>query len=403
MIRERRLLKLLYLLLVVACEYMGLAVIIVTAPHLMLSANTPFEWSSSFDAKTFFGIYLAIQPLGQLFGAAFFGKLSDAIGRKKTLLMTLGLSSIAYVGTVISIAYASFAFLILTRLLAGLCAGNVAIAQATATDLVTAENEKSHYMSILQGSIGISWVIGTLIAGGLSEVYWFKDAIILPMIFAAALFFATFLITFLFKDIKTPKETQVRFSFWHILKDPVVALVAGKYRKFLIMWFAFVLGWWLSEGMLPAFLFVKFNLTNPEIGNFLAYMGILFAIFQFFFVQRIAKKMHASTMAKYAALTGIAVLALIFVGKVPYLYLIITLYVLSIAIAIPGMITTISDKAGEHQGQIMGVVSSIQALAIIIAMSLGGLFISANINSVFVIGGLLFIISIFMLPKRLVG
>ena len=113
--------------------------------------------------------------------------------------------------------------------------------------------------------------------------------------------------------------------------------------------------------------------------------------------------MHASTMAKYAALTGIAVLALIFVGKVPYLYLIITLYVLSIAIAIPGMITTISDKAGEHQGQIMGVVSSIQALAIIIAMSLGGLFISANINSVFVIGGLLFIISIFMLPKRLVG
>ena len=197
MIRERRLLKLLYLLLVVACEYVGLAVIIVTAPHLMLSANTPFQWSSSFDAKTFFGIYLAIQPLGQLFGAAFFGKLSDAIGRKKTLLMTLGLSSIAYVGTVISIVYASFAFLILTRLLAGLCAGNVAIAQATATDLVTAENEKSHYMSILQGSIGISWVVGTLIAGGLSEVYWFKDVIILPMIFAAALFFATFLITFL--------------------------------------------------------------------------------------------------------------------------------------------------------------------------------------------------------------
>lgn len=194
--------------------------------------------------------------------------------------------------------YASFAFLILTRLLAGLCAGNVAIAQATATDLVTAENEKSHYMSILQGSIGISWVVGTLIAGGLSEVYWFKDAIILPMIFAAALFFATFLISFLFKDIKTPKETQVRFSFWHILKDPVVTLVAGEYRKFLIMWLAFVLGWWLSEGMLPAFFFVKFNLTNPEIGNFLAYMGILFAIFQFFFVQRIAKKMHASTMAK---------------------------------------------------------------------------------------------------------
>lgn len=76
---------------------------------------------------------------------------------------------------------------------------------------------------------------------------------------------------------------------------------------------------------------------------------------------------------------------------------------LSIAIAIPGMIAMISDKAGEHQGQIMEAVSSIQALAIIIAMSLGGLFISININSVFVIGGLLFIISIFMLPKRFRG
>ena len=397
MISKTKFFSLPYLLLVVASEYVGLAVIIVTAPHLILSENSPFLWDSAIEAKIWFGIYLAAQPLGQLFGAAYFGKLSDCIGRKKTLLITLGFSALSYGGTIVSIFFSNFMCLLLTRLIAGFCAGNVAVAQAAATDLVSNDNEKTHYMSLLQGSIGISWVVGTLIAGGLSELYWFKHAILLPIAFSAFLFLLIFILTCFFEETKMTRNDELTFKFLSILKAPLVEFSSGKYRKLLFMWLFFVLGWWLSEGMLPAFLFVKFKLSNPQIGDFLAYMGILFALFQFFLVQKVAKKMDADAMAKYAFFTGISVFSLIFVSETSYLYLIITFYVLSIAIAIPGMITTISSNSGEQQGEIMGIVSSIQALAIIIAMSLGGLFMSVNVNIIFIAGAVLFIASVLLI------
>src|SRR3990167_5582466 len=94
------------------------------------------SWSASSRAL-FLGITLAVYPLGQFVGSPILGALSDDYGRKEILSGSLVLSAIFNLLTGFAIASQLLALLILSRFLAGLMEGNVAIARAMAADMKT--------------------------------------------------------------------------------------------------------------------------------------------------------------------------------------------------------------------------------------------------------------------------
>src|SRR3990167_4640761 len=160
----------LYLILVILVDFMGVATVVTLFPNLLLGTHSifPATWSAS-NKLTAMGVMLAIYPLGQFFGASLFGKLSDHHGRKKIMLLTLLGTCFGFLLSAISIDIASAALLFMSRLIAGLCAGNVAIAQASLIDVSRNEAEKTRNISYGQIAMGSAYIVGPVLGALLSQ------------------------------------------------------------------------------------------------------------------------------------------------------------------------------------------------------------------------------------------
>ena len=79
--------------------------------------------------------YLGLYSLGQLVGAPIWGSLSDRIGRRPVLLVTL----LANAAASSMLAFSTTeSMLVLSRIVAGLAAGNISAAYAYTTDIAWA-------------------------------------------------------------------------------------------------------------------------------------------------------------------------------------------------------------------------------------------------------------------------
>jgi MFS family permease len=99
--------------------------------------------------------------LGQFIGAPLWGKLSDRVGRRPAMVGSLLGAGAAYW---FMSGAESVLWLGLTRLLAGLMAGNVAIAFAYAGD-VTTPAERPRIMGLLGAAFALGFILGPAIGG----------------------------------------------------------------------------------------------------------------------------------------------------------------------------------------------------------------------------------------------
>ena len=100
---------------------------------------------------------MAVFSLGQFIAAPFWGRLSDSIGRKKVLIISLIGSTIAYV----MLAFAeTLTMVIISRVLSGLMAGNISIAIAYVADL-TDQHNRSAASGKVSAALGLGFMTGT--------------------------------------------------------------------------------------------------------------------------------------------------------------------------------------------------------------------------------------------------
>jgi MFS family permease len=107
-------------------------------------------------AALFGGVLGSLYSLLQFLFAPIWGGLSDRIGRRPTLLVTL-VGTLA--GYVLWIFAGSFTLLVASRLLCGLAAGNISTASAVIAD-VTEGKDRARGMGFLGVSIGLGFVLG---------------------------------------------------------------------------------------------------------------------------------------------------------------------------------------------------------------------------------------------------
>lgn len=109
----------------------------------------------------FGGILGALYSMLQFLFAPVWGSVSDRIGRRPTLLLTLGGTCLAYLMWFFA---GSFALLVASRLFAGVMAGNIATASAVVAD-VTSAKDRSKGMGLLGAGIGLGFIFGPAIGG----------------------------------------------------------------------------------------------------------------------------------------------------------------------------------------------------------------------------------------------
>ncbi|HEY8013746.1 MAG TPA: MFS transporter, partial [Dongiaceae bacterium] len=82
----------------------------------------------------YLSLAFSLFPLGMFFGASYLGDLSDALGRRRTLLICMAGLASAYVLMWLAVETRDLLFFLAGRLLSGLMAGTGPIAQAAMMD-----------------------------------------------------------------------------------------------------------------------------------------------------------------------------------------------------------------------------------------------------------------------------
>lgn len=113
------------------------------------------------------GLLGASFSLAQFVFSPFWGALSDRIGRRPVMLISLLGSTLSYLGFALATDVAT---LTMTRLFAGVFAANISAAQATMADLTRPE-ERARAMGLIGAAFGLGFTFGPPL-GGIAASHW---------------------------------------------------------------------------------------------------------------------------------------------------------------------------------------------------------------------------------------
>ncbi len=119
-----------------------------------------------YTAALFGGILGSIYSLLQFLMSPFWGSLSDRIGRKPVLLVSVAGIAVSYLLWAFS---GNFILFIISRFLAGAMGGNISVATAAAADVSTPQT-RARAMGIVGMAFGLGFILGPAIGGAASYV-----------------------------------------------------------------------------------------------------------------------------------------------------------------------------------------------------------------------------------------
>ncbi|MFT3803929.1 MAG: TCR/Tet family MFS transporter [Burkholderiaceae bacterium] len=153
------------------------------------------------NVAPYVGVLTALYAAMQFAFAPVLGALSDRLGRRPVLLISLGGAAINYV----LMAFApSLWLLIVGRAIAGLTGANLSVATAYITD-ISPEDTRAKRFGLFNAMFGIGFILGPILGGVLGD-HWLR----LPFIAAAVLNAANLLLAlFVLPESRTPSREKI--------------------------------------------------------------------------------------------------------------------------------------------------------------------------------------------------
>jgi len=179
----------------IALDAVGIGLIFPILPRLLESvAHTQ-------NTAPVIGIMIALYAVMQFIFAPVLGALSDNLGRRPVLLISLVGAAINYV----AMAFASQLWMVLLgRAIAGLTSANMSVATAYVTD-ISPEDKRARRFGLFNAMFGAGFIVGPVL-GGLLGDYWLR----LPFIAAAALNAGNLLLAlFILPESHTPARQKI--------------------------------------------------------------------------------------------------------------------------------------------------------------------------------------------------
>jgi DHA1 family tetracycline resistance protein-like MFS transporter len=360
---------LLPIFLIVLVDVLGLTIIL---PLL------PFYAEKLGASAVVVGLLISSYAFCQLIAGPILGRMSDHMGRKPLLI-------VSQFGTLIGFLILAFAgslwMVFLSRIIDGLTAGNLSLAQAYIADVTTAENRAKSF-----GVIGIAFGIGFLIGPGISG-YLAQFGYVYP-IFAAAFLSASSIVctaTLLPKaephasdGASGPGGRRLDIFEWKAYAEYFARPKLGR-LLWQFFFFAFSFAMFISGFALYAqrrYTFHGQPFGAKEVGYVFAYVGFLGLILQGGLMGRLVKLFGERTLVW----TGFGVGAigyglLAFTRTVGQLLFASTVNAYS-GVLRPSVTSLITQQAGKReQGVVLGLTQSITSISQIVAPVIAGALI----------------------------
>ncbi len=325
--------------------------------------------SKNLDISDFgIGIIVAAYSFIQFLFNPLLGKISDRIGRRPLILITLFITSISYL--VFSISD-SFFLLLLSRLIAGFGGSNIGVAQAYIAD-VTPKEQRSKGMGLIGAAFGLGFVFGPFIGGALSQ-YGYSVAGYAASVFSfLALIFAFFMLPESKKEASAEENRRTLFFDFNYVKSILTHPSLG---LLIIIFFIIIFSIANIYGTFAILTYKVYGLTDMQTGYLFALIGIISAIIQGGLINRITSRFDDRKLV----LTGLLFM-MTGLGLLPYgmnfigLALVSVIMTFGTGILQPVVLSMISRYSPEkEQGAILGLNQSLASLARVLGPFWGGI------------------------------
>ncbi len=338
----------------IVLDAVGIGLIFPILPSLLQ------EVTHAGNVAPYIGTMTALYAVMQFIFAPVLGALSDRLGRRPVLLISLGGAAINYLFLALA---SNLGMLLIGRAIAGLTSANISVAMAYITD-ISPEEKRARRFGLFNAMFGIGFIIGPVLGGVLGDT-WLR----LPFIAAAALNACNLLLAFfILPESRTPTREKLDLGALNPLRP---------------------LRWVFSmKSVLPiVFIFFIFSATGEAYGTCWALWGsdtfhwnglwIGLSLGTFGVCQTLAQAFLPGPAVKLlgeraAILTGvagtcIALMVMAFATQSWMIFAIMPVFALG-GIGVPALQSLATRQVDEsRQGQFQGVLASAVSLASIAA------------------------------------
>jgi MFS transporter, DHA1 family, tetracycline resistance protein len=339
------------------------------------------RYAERFGANGFeVGLLFASFSLAQLICAPLLGRLSDRIGRKPVIIISLVGTA---VGSLITGAAGAMWVLFLGRIIDGASGGSLSVAQAAVADISTPE-QRPKLVGMMSAAFGVGFVLGPAI-GGLSAL----GGPHVPFYVAAALASVNAVAAL----IRLP-ETRVgeRRS-----RPPVTTPRDGVLRQLAVVGFVAMFAFAAFEATFALFGSRRFDLTEASTAVVFLGIGLVLVAVQGFGYSRIVARFGVGPVLRGSfVVVGVGLLVLAAATTWPVLIVALVLLAVGQGCVSPSITTIVSDRApADQRGLALGFQQSATAVARVLGPPSAGLmFDHVGVPSPYLAGAILCAVAI---------
>jgi len=332
-------------------------------------------------------LLLALYALAQLLFSPMWGWVSDRIGRRPVILVSLFGSALSF----LALAFAdSIAALYAARVVSGFFAATIGTAQAVVTD-VTRPQERARGMAVIGAAFGAGMIVGPMLGGLLSEV-----SAKAPFYGIALLAAANGVLAFAcLRESRPPGLARPGgFELLHSLVPTPLRLMAAVHERrialFLYLFFHLFTAFAVLEALITLYVGLRFGATMLDVGILFAWIGVVLVLTQAVALRRLARRLdEAQLTASGLAAMGIGLAALPALPGFRWFYAAGALIAFGNGIAIPAF-TSLYSRAcrAERAGELLGQSQAMATTGRIIGPICGGLLMeSVSPGAPFLVAG----------------
>jgi DHA1 family tetracycline resistance protein-like MFS transporter len=348
---------LVFVLLTVMLDAMGNGILIPVIPELIIK----LRGTDLGQSAVYGGWLMATFAIVQFIASPMLGSLSDSIGRRPVLLVSLAAYGLSYL--VMGFA-PTLAWLFFAQVLTGLFGATPSTAGAYLAD-ISAPHERTARFGMLGASYGLGLIIGPVVGGLLVE-----HGLVAPFLAAAGLSLANVAYGTWVLPESLPMAARRKFSWARA--NPIGVLKELQHMPRVARLLLVTLLQRIAANTLPAtwpfFAMMSFKWSPREVGWSLAAFGTTTVLTQAVFVRQFERWLgtRGLTMAGILLMiVGYAGLALVPVSMLQMLC--IPLAALGFA-ALAGLSSLLSQSVGgDQQGWVQGAMASANGIAAVCA------------------------------------
>jgi MFS family permease len=327
----------------------------------------------------------SVYALCSLISTPVIGNLSDRFGRRRLLLA----SQAGTFGGFILLAFAGSLWMVFVgRIIDGITAGNLSLAQAYISDHTKPENRTKAF-GVIGVAFGLGFMVGPGFGGWLGDYeLTFLPSVSLPFVVAAGMSALSMIATARLltdelpaQDAPAPAGPGGRrpgafdiATYGEYFRRPGLG---NLYLQFFLFTFAFSC---FTSGM-ALFAKVRFGWGARDTGLLFTYSGFLGIMWQGGVIGRLVKKLGEPKLALIAFVVAVLAYVLISVSTTLGLLLVAaTLSSFGNGVLRPVLTTQITTAVGRHeQGTALGISGSLSSMAMVIAPPTGGVLLDNDL------------------------